>query len=309
MSRQRVVAARHRVCSAHFPRFAAVGLLLAIVATSAAASDRSSKTIEIAGASWFSDYGAAYRAAAEQGRLLLINFTPLEESANQQTIDAAILAQPSLREQLNKLVLCRLPVDAEIQSDGKAKKLIASGAFAPLRNGPGFVVIDLTDRKSPHFGMLVTVLPFQSGKYYHFSVDGFAAALDLPPGTLTQRTMIWAVRMHPERPASTLGQFDGDLAQGAAQHASYQASVTQQGHQNFESRFHRLSAAAGSSVTEVCAESWPGQTLVDSCVDCVASWRHSSGHWRSVSGRHRAYGYDIRQGRDGIWYATGLFAN
>jgi hypothetical protein len=121
--------------------------------------------------------------------------------------------------------------------------------------------------------------------------------------------MIWAVRIHPEAPQSTYGVFHPALADGATHQASYQANVGEQGHQNFESRFHSLSAAAGSSVSEVCAESWPGQNLIDSCLDCVDSWRHSSGHWRGVSGRHRAFGYDIRRGRNGIWYGTGIFAD
>jgi hypothetical protein len=93
------------------------------------------------------------------------------------------------------------------------------------------------------------------------------------------------------------------------QQASYQADVQQQGHQNFGTRFQSLSAAAGSSVSEVCAESWPNQNMIDSCLDCVDSWRHSSGHWRGVAGRHRAFGYDIRRGRNGIWYGTGIFAD
>ena len=51
------------------------------------------------------------------------------------------------------------------------------------------------------------------------------------------------------------------------------------------------------------------QGMIDSCIDCVDSWRHSSGHWRGVSRRHRAFGYDIRRGRNGIWYGTGIFAD
>jgi hypothetical protein len=60
---------------------------------------------------------------------------------------------------------------------------------------------------------------------------------------------------------------------------------------------------------EIVAESWPGQGLTDACVDCVQSWRQSSGHWRNVRTPHGSYGYDIRQGANGIWYATGIFAN
>jgi len=66
---------------------------------------------------------------------------------------------------------------------------------------------------------------------------------------------------------------------------------------------------SGRDFKEVVAESWPNQTMLDSCVDCVDSWRHSSGHWQGVRSPHRAYAYDIRRGSNGIWYATGLFAD
>ena len=58
---------------------------------------------------------------------------------------------------------------------------------------------------------------------------------------------------------------------------------------------------------EVVAESWPDQDLMDSCVDCVASWRQSEGHWNAVKAKQVSYGYDIREGSNGIWYATGIF--
>lgn len=267
------------------------------------------ETIDIAGLEWFTDYYAAYREAAKQQRVLLVNFTPRDNSKTQHAADEAIATQTDLRAKLNKVVLCRVPIDVEIDSAGKSKKLLAFGAFRELHNGPGFVLIDLTNRDAPYYGSPVSVLPLHSGKYYRWSAQGLAVALDLPAGTLTQRTLIWSVRMHPEKPQSTGSEFNPHLADGAAQHASYQAKGQQQGHQNFKARFHRLSAAAGSSVTEVCAESWPNQTLIDSCIDCVASWRHSSGHWRAVSRPHRAFGYDIHRGRNGIWYGTGLFAD
>jgi hypothetical protein len=63
------------------------------------------------------------------------------------------------------------------------------------------------------------------------------------------------------------------------------------------------------SASEVVAESWPNQTMIDSCLDCVDSWRHSSGHWGAVRRQHRFFAYDIRRGRNGIWYGTGIFAD
>ena len=59
--------------------------------------------------------------------------------------------------------------------------------------------------------------------------------------------------------------------------------------------------------SEECAESWPGQGLLESAIECVRCWRLSSGHWAAVRAEHRCYGYDIKRGNNGIWYATGIF--
>ncbi len=82
-----------------------------------------------------------------------------------------------------------------------------------------------------------------------------------------------------------------------------------QGHHSWESRFHRINSKLPSGVVaqEVVAESWPNEGLVEACVDCVHSWRQSPGHWGAVRRRHPLFGYDIKRGRNGIWYATGIF--
>ena len=123
--------------------------------------------------------------------------------------------------------------------------------------------------------------------------------------------MIWAVRVHPENPASTLGQKNRILAAEAKSHSRYQARLRLQGHHRWENRFHRIRRLLGNQCTpiEVVAESWPEQNMIDSCIDCVASWRQSSGHWSAVKAQHALYGYDIRRGENGIWYGTGIFAS
>jgi hypothetical protein len=267
------------------------------------------KTIEAGGLTWHTDYYAAYREADEHNRMLLVSITSPSTSSQQDAVDEYLESHPQVREKLGEMVLFRADIDATIDVDGKPQRLADFAALSELRGGAGFAIVDLKHEGAPYYGHAVTALPFAGGKYYHWSPQGLAAALDLPAGTLTQRSLVWAVRMHPEAPQSTGGRFHDVLASGANEHASYQARVRRQGHQNFNTRFQRLSGAAGSSVTEVCAESWPNQTLMDSVVDCVASWRHSSGHWRGVSRPHRAYAYDIQRGSNGIWYATGLFAD
>jgi hypothetical protein len=291
--------------------FAVVIALAAAGAHAAVAADDATPPAQTvaAGLEWHTDYYAAYRAAAAGKLYLLINMTPIVSDAVQELAEKTIANSAPLQQKLSQVVRARLPVDATIDVEGEPRRLLSFSAFSQLAGGAGFVLIDLRNEGSEFYGHSVNVLPYASGKYYRWRPEYLSVVLDLPPGTLSQRTMIWAVRIHPERPQSTYGVHHPTLASGAAQQASYQASVGQQGHQNFETRYHQLSSAAGGSVSEVCAESWPGQNMIDSCLDCVDSWRHSSGHWRGVAGRHRAFGFDIRRGRNGIWYGTGIFAD
>jgi len=278
----------------------------AAAVTAAPAKKKPASTVTVSGLEWRTDYNAAYQAARQGKRMLLINMTG--PNAQQESVDR-YMDQQNMHDRLDRVERLRLPVDAEIVVNGKSQRLLSFPAFAELQGGPGFVLLDLRHAGTQYYGAAVSVLPYARGKFYHWQNSHLHVMLDLPPGTLTQRTMIWAVRTHPEGPASTYGMHHPTLASGATQHSTYQASLGVQGHQNFESRYGQLSGAAGGSVSEVVAESWPGQNMIDSCIDCVQSWRHSPGHWRGVAGRHRAFGYDIRRGRNGIWYGTGIFAN
>jgi hypothetical protein len=170
-------------------------------------------------------------------------------------------------------------------------------------------IIDLAHPRAEFYGHVVSTFPFISGRYYRRPV--LSTVLGLPPGTLTQRTMIYAVRVHPEAPASTQGQFHGVLADEANRQSKHQAAILVQGHQNWDSRVHRISTRLPriSDAQEVVAESWPAENLVEACIDCVDSWRHSPGHWEAVRSRHPVFGFDIQRGRNGIWYATGIFGH
>ena len=82
-----------------------------------------------------------------------------------------------------------------------------------------------------------------------------------------------------------------------------------QGHHNWQNRFERINAklSAGLLAQEVCAESWPGQGLLEAARECVHSWRQSPGHWDAVKTQHPVFGYDMQRGANGVWYATGIF--
>jgi hypothetical protein len=286
-------------------------LFLAVHPVSAADVDEAGAHVsESPPLTWHENYAEAHAAAKRDGRMLLVNFVPhrsLEPA--QAELDRLVRNDQTLRARLATMTLARLSEDAQVSDDGRQTRLLEHPAFRDL-GGPGVALIDLRDPIASHYGRVVTVLPFAAGKYYRWQPSHLGVALDLPAGTISQRTMVWAVRVHHEAPASTLGEQHEELAHAAAEHAAYQAQIGVQGHHRWDERFPRIRAAVRAlRASEVVAESWPGQTLIDACIDCVQSWRQSPGHWEAVRSRHRFFGYDICRGRNGIWYGTGIFAN
>lgn len=242
------------------------------------------------------DYAAASAAAREANAMLLVSIEPGSAEASDPVGDR--LDSPQVQEQFAQAgvpwVVCRLSL-------ADAATLVTDPGLVEMRGGPGVFVVD--HAHAPWRGRIVSILPRTPGRYYRFEPRHVDELVSLPPGSLTQRSMILAVRIHAERPRSTEGLCDPGLCTAAESHSAHQARIHRQGHHGWEKRSRHL----GGPAAEVCAESWEHQDLLDSCVDCVASWRHSTGHWRAVSGTHAAYGYDIRRGSNGIWYATGIF--
>ncbi len=283
------------------------------VADCSAANDpatASPRETTVAGLSWQTDYPSAFRLARSKKQLLLINFVDDPDSTVQQELEQTISSDSGLQEKLRGMVLLRVSQDAEILTEGKPEQLLGLAAFQEMHGHAGIAMIDLAHADEPYFGRVVSAYPFTSGKYYRWQSQLLATILDLPPGTITQRSMVWAIRVHSHNPASTQGTASPVLMTAAASHSVYQARTGNMGHHNSHSRFSQIRASIpGSRVSEVAAQSWRNQTMLDSCLDCVRSWRHSSGHWSSIRRHHRLYGYDICQGRSGLWYGTGIFAD
>jgi hypothetical protein len=260
---------------------------------------------------WQTDYAKAMELAKTQRKMLLVCFETPGKNAASTRFEREVQRNARLVKLLDRHVALRLPMDAKIMVQGKETVLIQHPAYGELNHQQGVVILDFAHTGTETYGHVVSVLPFGNSKYYRFRPDHLAVLLDLPAGTLTQRTMIFAVRIHPEAPASTLGEADRNLLTEARSHSRFQARLRSQGHHNWGGRFQRLSALlpGGLRAQEVVAESWPGEGLVDACVDCVDSWRQSSGHWSAVRSRQPRFAYDIQRGSNGIWYATGLFGN
>jgi hypothetical protein len=270
---------------------------------------------------WQTDYDEAYKMAKRDRKLLLIYFDPHPPAytvgSESRTTDDPIdrtLAGIENRDHLGDYVFARLRTDVTVEDRKTTIRLLDHPAFADIRSSGGIAVIDLAHPNTEYYTYVISTLPLGPGRFYRFHPEYVPVLLDLPEGTLTQRTMVFAVRIHPEAPASTATKASPVLADEAAAQSRYQARICAQGHQQWESRFQRIIGRLFGRGTpglpkEVVAESWPNQNLIDSCIDCVDSWRQSSGHWAAVRSQHDSYGYDIQRGSNGVWYATGIFAN
>lgn len=260
------------------------------------------------GFDWSSSYAEAMNQAKLSGKSMLICFTKDGVSADKDIHCIRLVSEPPLQPLVSKFILAQLPLSYEIRMGGKSSRLLDHPAFAELGRQPGIVIIDFANPRGKYYGQVVSVYP--TSLPAATSIRSLKALLTLPEGSLTQRTLILAVRLHPERPASTEGTWLASLARETESHSRHQAAINLQGHHQWERRFHRISALlpGGGYAQEVCAESWPGMGLVAAALDCVHSWRQSSGHWSAVRNRHRFYGYDMKRGSNGVWYATGIFS-
>jgi hypothetical protein len=266
-----------------------------------------SQASDISTPSWLVSYDKALASAKSDRKWLLVwIFDPASSEANAE-LQTSVLAEQEIVERLSaSYVAVKLPLTATTNREEKEVRLIEQSGFAELRGRPGLAIIDQTDENSPLFGQVVSVYPFYRR---NITAPHLAALLDLPHGTLTQRTLIFAIRTHRDRPASATGNMHPLLSVEAQKHSIHQASIGLQGHHNWDARFHAINGRleSGHVAYEVCSESWPGQTMLDAAEECVDSWRQSGGHWGQVSRQASYYGYDMRQGRNGVWYATGIF--
>jgi hypothetical protein len=254
---------------------------------------------------WLTSYREAITAADQQNKMLLIYFCDRSSEGQCERFKKETLDDPQVRRKLRDYVCLRLPMDAKITVQGKPVVLLEHDSFQEMLGRPGVAVVDYRAAAALR-GAVVSEFPITETLWY--TPAQMAVILTLPPGTLTQRTMIYAVRIHPEHPESTDGEPNPLLFEEAQSHSQYQANIRVQGHHSWGSRFARILSRlpGGRAPREVCAESWGGQHLVDAAIECVRCWRTSSGHWSAVSARSRVFGYDMKRGVNGIWYATGI---
>jgi len=262
---------------------------------------------------WHTDYRIAFGQAKKKQKRLFIYFCDTNTSRFCNEFESDTLADSNVRRLLAQYELLRLPLGATTTTGTTERVVLEHASLAEMRSMPGIAIVELAERASPHYGYVVSQIPFQAKKYFQrddfHSVRSLAVLLALPSASLTQRTMIYAVRTHHESPASVTGKLSAYLTDESRKHSEHQARIQLQGHHGWDERFAAINTRLESELVpvEVCAESWPGENLAEAAIECVYSWRRSAGHWSAVSAYHPHYGYDMRRGANGIWYATGIF--
>ncbi len=232
---------------------------------------------------------------------------PLAESCRK--FEQEVLSDLEVLAALDRFILLCLPIDAETKdADGKMQRLMDSQTFRDMERYPGLAILDFEHDDQPYYEKMVGILPFLRAKTPN--AENAMVFLNLPPGTLTQRTLIYAMRIHPERPLSAEGLPEQQIVKAATEHSEYQAKTGILGHQNFGARSAKVSAAlGGGGASEICAQSWADEGLFEGAIGCVRAWRNSSGHWNIAKRKHRYFGYDMVKGRNNTWFATGLFVD
>ncbi|HMP03295.1 MAG TPA: hypothetical protein PKD86_15280 [Gemmatales bacterium] len=259
---------------------------------------------------WHQDYNSAVNLAKEQKKDLLVCFHA------DDVLDHLFASETVSRKLMTDYVCLRVPVDYKVGD----QDLLSHAAFSEMMGKPGVAILSLHDESLPHHREVISVHPLVSSRYSwvpKFGPEQLAIVLDLPrTATLTQRSMLYGLHVHPERPGSIRGTWQPAFVGHAQRHSARQAAMRHQHHANLIAALAQLKSESGMGLyngSEVVAESWGmvvgGENVLEASFSCIDAWRHSSGHWGAVMRHHRFFGYDIARGANGTWYATGIYAD
>jgi hypothetical protein len=261
---------------------------------------------------WHTSYTAAFKQAREEKKQLFLLFRDEQSSENSRIVDIyenEVLASPDLVEPLSEVVRVVLPLDAKRPfriPELLDLTLMSHASFKYMYDRQGIAVIDLTDPESELHGHVVSAHPFTPGK--HYTVRSTKIVLGLPTGTVTQRALIYAVRLHPAAPISTTdGKCHGYLCTQARNSSKLMATYESVGHHDWWVRYGEIATNTGKSAQEVAAMGG-NVHLIDAAVFVVDQWYGSPAHWGIMSAPASIFGYDLVRAPSGNWYGTGIFA-
>lgn len=232
----------------------------------------------------YREYPVAVQAARKAQKMLVVEFG--------DCIDASAVPE----EKRECFVWCKVEVDYRCKiddADAEKKRLLDHESFTHLGGGKGIAIIEYRD--NPQKGHVISVLTPA-----YFRPGEFISLLDLPEGSLESRTLIWAARRHPGRPASAFATQSQRLHDYAMNWARHQAAVNRQYHSDI---------IAGGVRSENVAETfnhYPG--LLEGAEQLIYMWSQSSGHWGNMCTPWAAFGYGMAWSAAGnCWFGCQVF--
>lgn len=259
---------------------------------------------------WHTDYSSAFRQARQEGKMLFILFRDEADPRVADLYEQDVLSSPELKEPLKEVVRVVVPLTAArpFRAPELADlPLLSHGSFKFMYGRQGIAMIDLANRDSEHLGQVVSAHPFSPGQ--HYTVRSTRIVLGLPPGSVTQRALIYAVRLHPAAPVSTTdGKCHRYLCRQARQSSQLMALYGSVGHHDWGTRSGEIAVQTGRSAQEVAAMSG-NRALIGAAIEVVDQWYGSPAHWGIMSAPAAIFGYDLVRDPNGNWWGTGLFAN
>jgi len=259
---------------------------------------------------WHTDYAEAYRQAQDERKMLLLFFRDEADPRIADIYERDVLSSDELAEPLTGVVRVVLPQDAVRPfriPELPDLPILKHSSFKFMYGRQGIAMIDLTEPDSELYGHVVSAHPFSAGRMY--TVRGTKIVLGLPRGTVTQRALIYAVRLHPAAPISTTaGKCHDYLCKQARQSSRLMAAYGSVGHHDWGTRYGEIAAQTGRAAMEVAAMSG-NHSLIEASIEVVNQWYGSPAHWQIMSTPAAIFGYDLVRDATGNWWGTGVFAN
>lgn len=259
---------------------------------------------------WHVDYAAAYREAQTERKMLFIFFRDEAHPRIADFYEHDVLANHELVEPLKAVVRVVVPLTAVRPSRDPEipdRTLLSHDSFKYLYGRQGIAMIDLSHPDSDLHGQVVSAHPFTAGLFY--TVRGTKIVLRLPRGSVTQRALIYAIRLHPAAPVSTTdGKCHNYLCKAARDSSQLMANYGSVGHHDWGTRQGDIAAQTGRMAMEVAAMSG-NQSLIGAAIELVDQWYGSPSHWGILSTPAVFFGYDLVRDASGNWWGTGIVAN
>ncbi len=264
-------------------------------------------TKNVAALVWHQDYLAGYQQAMQAKRPLLMQFRDISEPDVSESRIAGF-GDPELQPLLENFVRVSMPVGATVpgQTPGQApSRLLDHRSFRHLNGKAGVVIIDLTEPNAPNFARVVSALPLPPDG--RFSPEILGKLLQLPAGSIGQRSLLLAIRTATSAPDFTVGEQQPLLDQLANRNARLMAQAEIVGSYDQGARVAAITDAfgTGAKIGELLYATDGSTTVQEAAISAVRKWLSTPADKALMSQPATAFGIELFQSQTSQrWFAT-----